>query len=277
MGARPGSRAVRLAVALLAALALAGCGAATLPQVHSESERLTAARGLMARGDWGNATELLKTYIQNNGGAEKVDEAIVLIGVCYLQQKDYTNAQTEFERLLRDFPESDSAGSASFLLGEAFWGGARGVDFDQEDTQKAVTQWDSYLSGYPDHVRHAEGVQRRVMARTRLARKTLDTADLYWKMRYNHPARMYYQKVVDEYGDTPLVGDALLGLALCDARDGKRDEGIATLQDLETRFPGTPLAARAAQERGRIAAGKIKPTRPPKPIPKAEGEPGATP
>ena len=63
-----------------------------------------------------------------------MDEAIYLLGHCYLRSKDYPNAQVEFERLLRDYPESDSSGSAAYRLGEALRGQSRPADFDQDFT-----------------------------------------------------------------------------------------------------------------------------------------------
>ncbi len=273
----PPSRATRLAAAALLALALAGCGAATLPQVHSESERLANAKLLMGRREWGLATELLKTYVQNNGGSARVDEALFLLGECEVRSKDWAAAQTDLERLLRDFPESDSAAAGAYMLGEAYWGEARGPDFDQEGSRKALAQWQAYLRSYPDDARAELGRRRVLEARTRLAQKTLATADLYLKMGYTVPARLYYSRLAADYQDVPLVGDALLGLAMCDAREGHRDPAVAALRELETKFPGTPLAARAARERARVEAGRVKITRAPKPIPKPESAAGVGP
>jgi outer membrane assembly lipoprotein YfiO len=266
--------AARLTLAGLFTLTLAGCGAAVLPQVHSEAERLATAQRLIERRDFTNAAELLKTYIQNNGGGANVDVAIYQLGVADLGLKEYETAQADFERLTRDFPESDSAASAAFMVGEALWGTTRGPDFDQEPTRKALAQWQGYLRDHPGHWRNAQARERIVMARGRLARKTLDTAMLYWKLRYTESARLYYNKVVDDYGDLPLVGDAFIGLALCDARDGRRDQALAALKDLETRFTGTPMGVRAQAERLRVEQGRVKATKKPKPRPVSEGAPG---
>src|SRR6185295_15810938 len=100
---------------------LAGCGASTLSAIHSESERLGSARRMYAERQYGQAIELLKTYVENNAGSADVDEALYLLGDSYLHVNDAIAAQTEFERLLRDYPESDSSAAASFRLGEALY------------------------------------------------------------------------------------------------------------------------------------------------------------
>lgn len=237
--------------ALIAALAW-GCGGHVLPEIHSEGERLPLARRLIAERDYSNAIELLKSYTASAGGSADVDEAIVLLGQCYVHIKDYPLATVEFERALRDYPESDSSGAAAFGLGEAYFGQARKPDFDQEYTIKALEQWQSYLRGHPGHWLNGEAEKRILEARTRLARKLNGTGDLYLKQRLFEPARIYFQRVMDEYGDTNAAGDAALGLAVAEAGLGRRDQAIATLRDIESRYAGQGLAEKAARERRRL-------------------------
>src|SRR6476661_670015 len=115
-------RLVRPWMAVCLALGLVGCGASVLPSVHSESERLPLARRFYDRGDYRDAIELLKTFISGSGGSAQVDEAIYLLGDSYLKIKEWSSASGEFERLLRDYPESDSSGAAAFKLGDAYFG-----------------------------------------------------------------------------------------------------------------------------------------------------------
>jgi len=236
----------------LLALWLAGCGASVLPAVHSEAERLALARRLMQQHHYANAVELLKGYIDTNAGSADIDTAIDLLGECYLRTKDWASASTEFERLLRDYPESDSGGAASFGLGEALFGQARGPDFDQDETSKAVAQWQSYLEKYPGHWLNEEARRRIALARSRLATKLVNAANLYLKLKLPGPASVYFSKVIQEYSDTPLLGEALIGLARTKAMSGKRAEAIQSLKELEAQFPGKPIADRAARERARL-------------------------
>lgn len=255
--------AVRAALALVALAALAGCGAGVLPVVRTDAERMQVARGLAAQGERMAAIELLKGYIERNAGASDVDEALYLLGECHLGQKEWTSAQLEFERLLRDYPESDSSGSAAFRLGEALFGQARGPDFDQEFTQKALTQWLEYRAGYPQHWRAPEGDARIRDARTRLARKLQSSGDLYLRLRMAVPARVYFERIASEFGDLPLAGQAEVGLALCDRLEGKREAAIARLKRIEESHAGQPAAAVARRERERTEKMKLRsPARP---------------
>jgi outer membrane protein assembly factor BamD len=238
---------IALALGAFAGL-LAGCGASTVPAVHSEPERLEQGRRALQRREYNVALELLKSYVENNAGGADVDQALELLGEAHLRIKEWSEAQSQFERVLRDYPESDSAAAASFRLGEALWGQARGPAFDQEYTQKALEQWEGYLRAYPGHWQNAEGERRRQAARARLADKLDRAGRLYLKLRRTEPARIYFQRVLDEYPDTAFAPDASLGLALADAQAGKRDEAMAALRDLQTRFAGQPVALSAAKE-----------------------------
>ena len=55
-----------------------------------------------------------------------------------------------------------------------------------------------------------------------------------------------------DYGDTLLLGRALLGEAMCDALQGRRDAALERLRDVESRFAGQGVAVRAARERARL-------------------------
>ncbi len=244
-------------------LALAGCGASVVPEVHSEAERLAVARRLSTQGDLAASIEMLKTYIDRNAGSADVDGAIYLLGECYLRQKEWASAEVEFERLLRDYPESDSAGSASYRLGEALYGQSRDPDFDQEFTEKALAQWRDYRTNFPGHWRNAQADRMIAQARTKLARKLLDNGDLYVKLRLVTPARAYYMKVIDQYSDLPLVGEAEIGMARCDVLEGQKDLALQRLRKIEADHPGQPAAEAARRERQRVERMKVRAPRPP--------------
>jgi outer membrane protein assembly factor BamD len=245
----------RWPVALVLALVLAGCGAGVMPAVHSETERLAVARRLFAEGEYDTAIELLKTYVANNAGATDVDEAIYLLGDSYLKTKAWTEAGSEFERLLSDYPESDSSAAARFRLGEALFAQAKSADFDQENTVRALEEWQRYLRDFPGHWLNPEAEKRVLAARTRLADKLVRTGTLYLKLRMADPARVYFAKVTTEYPDTSMAPVAELGLAMCDAMQGKKAQAIAQLKSIEERYRGQPTAEKAARERKRLERG----------------------
>jgi outer membrane protein assembly factor BamD len=248
----PGPTLTRRLASLLLPLLLAGCGAGLLPSIHSEAERLAVARRLHDKGDYAAAAELLKVYVTNNAGANDVDQAIFLLGDCYMKAKDWVAASNEFDRMLRDYPESDSSAAARFAMAEAEFAQSKTADFDQEHTLKALDLWQQYLRDFPAHWQNAQAEQRILAARTRLADKLVRTGVLYLQLKLPDPARAYFKKVTLEYPDTIWAPEAQMGLAMCDVHQGKRAEAIAQFKEIETRYAGRPIAERAARERKRL-------------------------
>lgn len=237
---------------LMFALLVVGCGAGILPAIHSEAERLEVGRRMHAKGEYASAAELLKVYVSNNVGAGDVDQAIFLLGHCHLKTRDWVGATGEFERLLRDYPESDSSAAARFYLAEAEFAQSRGPDFDQEHTVKALEAWQRYLHDFPGHWQNGEAAGRILACRTRLADKLVRTGVLYLKLKLPEPARVYFRRVTLEFPDTVWVPEAEMGLAMCDLSQGKRDEALAQFKGIEERYAGQSVAERAARERKRL-------------------------
>jgi outer membrane protein assembly factor BamD len=242
----------RLLALFLCALSLAGCGASVLPAIHSEQERLEAARHLLDKGNYAAATELLKTYVMNNAGSADVDQAIYLLGYAQLKNRAWIEAAGEFERLLRDYPESDSSAAARFGLAESQFAQSRPPEYDQEYTHRALDEYQRYLQDFPGHWRNEEARARVLACRTRLADKLMRTGELYLKLHRPGPARVYFEKVVSEYPETPWKPDAEVGVAVCEGQEGSPKLAITMLQDIESRYPGTATAKRALRERKRL-------------------------
>jgi outer membrane protein assembly factor BamD len=240
-----------LALAVLAAL-LAGCAASVMPQLRGNADRLGVARNLYAKGEYALVVEALSGWVTTGTGSADIDQGVHLLGLAYLRQKDWANAQAQFERIARDYPESDSARAAAYHLGEAFLGQSRGPDFDQEFTLRALTQWQRFVQDDDSDAYAALADARIAECRTRLAQKLWRTGDLYVKTNYYEPALIYFRSVISEYGDTPVLGDALLGLAVADAKLGRKDTALVVLKDLATRFEGQPLGERAAKTLARV-------------------------
>jgi outer membrane assembly lipoprotein YfiO len=231
---------------------LAGCGASIVPQIHNEADRITVARRLYDKGEYAIVVDLLNSYTTTGSGSADIDQAVYLLGNAYLKQREYASAQAQFERIARDYPESDSAAAASYRLGEALLGQSRASDFDQEFTLKALEQLRLVVQEVPGSSWGTLAEQRIAECRARLARKLWRSGDLYVKQNLYEPALIYYRSVMNEYSDTPVLGDALIGLAVADARLGRKDTALVVLRDLETRFAGHELGLRAAAVRVKV-------------------------
>jgi tol-pal system protein YbgF len=88
----------------------------------AEAKRLyQAALGDYQRGKFDLAAQGFRTYLEQAPGGDVADTAQYYLGESLYSAKDYRGAITEFERLVRDFPQSPQAPSALLKAGYAYY------------------------------------------------------------------------------------------------------------------------------------------------------------
>jgi tol-pal system protein YbgF len=88
----------------------------------AEAKRLyQAALGDYQRGKFDLAAQGFRTYLQQAPTGDVADTAQYYLGESLYSAKDYRGAITEFERLVRDFPQSPQVPSALLKTGYAYY------------------------------------------------------------------------------------------------------------------------------------------------------------
>ena len=225
--------------AVLAALVVfvAGCGGSLQEQQAGVAD-YDRGKAAYDRSDWFDAIADLKSYVEQFPGTEKTDDALFYLGDAYFRNKDYALASGQFDRLIRDFPQSPLQPDALFLLARCDDVTSRPAPNDQTETLRAIDRYRQFLDTYPDHARAAEARARLGVLRERLAEKRFRNGRLYAKLHHDTAATFYLEGVLNEYAETRWAGDAALLLADIYLRQGKREDAIAALrripQDLAT-------------------------------------------
>jgi tol-pal system protein YbgF len=106
--------------------ASSGDSPATAPSTgtpsSAEAKRLyQAALGDYQRGKFDLAAQGFRTYLLQAPTGDVADTAQYYLGESLYSAKDYRNAITEFEHLVRDFPQSPQAPSALLKTGYAYY------------------------------------------------------------------------------------------------------------------------------------------------------------
>ena len=209
-----------------------GCGGTLHERLGEGAADYDAAKGAYDRGDFMDAIPDFKSYIEQYPGTDRTDDALYLLGDCYLHQKDYALASGQFDRLLRDFPTSPLQPDALFALARCDDLQSHGAQLDQTETKRALTRFTQFMDQYPDHARAPEARARVKILRDRLAEKTFRTGRLYSKIRQEGAATMALRQVLTEYPESRWAVDSELLLAEVLARTGKREEAVEILERL---------------------------------------------
>ena len=169
-----------------------------------------AAKAEYEAGHYFDAVQKLEQFIDQHPGSVLVDQAIFTLGKAYEAQKDWVMAATEFERLVRDFPESRSVCESEFLLGRCYWRQARNVPYDQSETRRAMDQLRRFTARCPEHASVGAADSLIGLARDRLAEKHYRAAELYRRRKEREAAVVYCDLIVDEFSDTRWICPARL-------------------------------------------------------------------
>jgi outer membrane protein assembly factor BamD (BamD/ComL family) len=128
-----------------------------------------------------------------------------------------------------------------------FKGTPKNYGLDQTDLQKAVTQFEDFLIDYPESDAVPEAKAYLSEARTRLAHKLYESATIYARLHDYHAARVYYQKVVDDYTSTSYAADATYQIAESYFQQKDWDEAHTRFENFQTIWPEHKWAARAGE------------------------------
>jgi outer membrane protein assembly factor BamD len=207
---------------------------------ETPEDEFAEAKKEYEEGHYYDAVQMLTAFIDKHPGSVLVDQAIFFLGQSYVGQKDWILASTEFERLVRDFPDSRHACDAEFALGSCYWRESKKPSYDQEQTNQAVEQLHRYRGRCPDHPRAATADSILALARDRLAEKRYRTAELYKRLGQSESAIIYCNLVVEEYGDSRWVCPARRLKVELLARVLRRDEARSELRWLKENCPDEP-------------------------------------
>jgi outer membrane protein assembly factor BamD len=178
---------------VLALLVAAGCSAVHRPLAPATpADQLRIARLRYDNRDYLEAISLLQQFIQFNAQSPDLDEAHFLLGMSYVQRKEWPLSTGEFIIVTSDFPDSPRLPDAHYWLGVSYWRQARPAPYDQEFTRRALSQWQRFLNLYPDHPRAAEARQAYQDGRSRLAEKSVKNGRLYVTLKLWGPALVYF-------------------------------------------------------------------------------------
>lgn len=198
-----------LTIAVLG-VGLLACSGHNPPPVSSAQEGFTEARRLFEREKWDKARQAFESMILNHPGSSLVDSAQFLYAMCYFNQNDPIVAAAEFQRIRTQYPTSPLVDDADYMRCVALLSSApKNAGLDQEKTEEAVNELKLFKDSHPISDRVVSADSLLSIAYERLSAKDYKTGLLYEKMGHYEASRIYFQDMIDQYPESPLVPDAL--------------------------------------------------------------------
>lgn len=183
----------------------------------------------------------------------------------YLEKK-YDEARAEYQRFLDLHPQHERADEAHYYLGMAYFRQADSPDRDQTFTRKALEEFDLLLGQMPDSQYAPDTLERRNLARRKLADKELYVGSFYFN-RGNYAAAVgRFKNLLTQYGGAGFDDQALYFLGESLWQLEQKTEARAAFQRVVQEHSQSEWAAPAASRLG-VTLVRTGPPRPKGPGP----------
>jgi outer membrane protein assembly factor BamD len=233
---------------IIALVVFSGCGSARKNMTATVDEQFTLARREYDKGKYYNSIEAFQRIIFNFPGTSGIDSAQYYLAHSYFGNKEYELAAVEFDRLLSNYPQSPFIDDAQYMVGLCYLKNSpRHYSLDQEDLKKAINAMEGFIIDNPDSPLVEEAKASILEARTRLAHKEYDNGLTYFKMYSYESARIYFQKVIDEYTDTKYASMALFKQAEAFFKEKNYAESKSKFDGFLSIYPDNELAGKARE------------------------------
>jgi outer membrane protein assembly factor BamD (BamD/ComL family) len=204
--------------------------------------------------------EALTLLVTRFPRCDDADDAWKDLGEAFAEQREHDMAVDAFERLVREFPDSEWADLALYQAAVSYRAMAPGPLFDVDALLIAHAAFTRYLARYPDGNSAVPAAAERAVLEEEVGRRELDVAAYYTQRGSPDGTRLHLANAAQRFPGSVAAAEARAQLA---ARGWSAD-GAASTDVLEPRRdrppwqqapPGPPAATVPAHPAGSAAPG----------------------
>lgn len=159
------------------------------------------------------SAEVYEMVVQNQPFTPEAAEAQYKIGLTHFTRENYYEAAYEYRRVIEDYGGSDWVDEASHGLALCYYELSLPPEYDQSPSRLAIRAIDDFKARFPHDERVQDLDEIRVEMHESIAQQRLQSAQFYEKRRQFPAAKLYYQRVVDQFPGTGAASEAEAWLA----------------------------------------------------------------
>ena len=160
------------------------------------------------------AVEIFQAIVDDGPFSEYGQLAQYKLGVAQLALQEYEAAVTSFEAVISRYPNSPLVDDARFQIAQASLKGTFKAEYDQSPTDLAIRELDAFVKEYPTSPLLQEATTRLVELRERRAQHEYLVGQFYESRRHPASAVMYYQTILEDFGNTSWAPKAVARIQL---------------------------------------------------------------
>ncbi len=245
-------RTVLFLLVIACFLQLIGCSSSEQATTLDAEGRFAEAKRLFDDENFQEAMNEFTIVTLQYQGSSVADDAQFYLGECRFIRREYLLAVFEYQQLKRSYPASPLVSNAQFKLGLAYHSLSPKSSLDQQYTNKAIDELQTFIEYYPSHEKAAEVDSLIRELTTRLAQKSYEIGEQYAKLEYYKAAVFYFDDVIEKFHDTEYAPLAYLGKVEAFIAKGKYAEAQTAVEEFIGKFPNSVLRWRADRLRETI-------------------------
>jgi len=207
--------------------------------LRSAEANLQSRRYDQARKD---AQQLLNQYPESDLQAS----ARLATGRAFYMEKKYDEAKAEFQRFIELYPQNERVDEAHYYMAMSYFRQVDTADRDQTFTKKALEEFNIILTQMPDSQFAGDAREKRQICRRKLAENELYVGKFYFDRGQYNAAAGRFIALLTEYQDTGVDDQALYYLGESLWRLEQRDAARKAFQRVVEEYSQSPLAPAAA-------------------------------
>lgn len=169
--------------------------------------------------------------------SEFARKALIMSTFANYRQGNYTEAITAGQRYVNLYPTSDDAAYAQYLIGLSHYRQIPDVTQDQKESRATVDAMNEVIQRWPDSEYVEDANAKMRFARDQLAGKEMQIGRYYLERREYIAAIRRFRGVVENYGNTRHVEEALARLVEAYMAMGLQSEAQTAAAVLGHNFP----------------------------------------
>lgn len=211
------------------------------------------------KGKYNKAYPLLEELLAQFRGSTKAETVYYYYGKTLYAMEDYILAAYHFKNFYKTFPNSKYEDECAFLAAYCHYQESPSFSLDQSYTYKAINELQLYVNTHPSSIRVPECNLIMDELRTKLERKSFETARQYYRMELYQSAVVAFNNSLNDFPDSQYREEMLFLKLLSqfklaeDSIDEKKHqrfkETLTAYNELMQFFPETEYKKRAEEVR----------------------------
>jgi len=173
------------------------------------ADRYKMAAELYEKGDYKKAIPLFEKLVGPYAGKPQMERIQYMTADSYYKTEDYALSSYYFSKFITNYSESSKVEEAAFLAAKSYYLASPKYSLDQQDTEKALAAFQSYIDTYPNSelISEANVIYKDLV--TRLEKKDFEVAKQYYHIEKYNAAITAFDSFNEEHLGSVFKEDAL--------------------------------------------------------------------